>query len=214
MWLAGLGCISDAYIPPFYNELKKEYPDLFPKKDTISEISTKSKFGDLIKTIYFILKGKTSETRASINTFSRIENPYEIINNTTSQGSYITRKAAKYLKEYKELLERAKKEKPKERIFLFLYNVKNTSFTSELATDLCHMYPNKIIIVGRIKDELVKMSIRSETLTISDIVEKSLVNVKGYGGGHAYACGGCIALDDFNRFMDNFTNILNEKNPK
>ena len=35
------------------------------------------------------------------------------------------------------------------------------------------------------------------------LLEKALVNIKGYGGGHKNACGSKVAKDDLERFLQN-----------
>ncbi len=41
------------------------------------------------------------------------------------------------------------------------------------------------------------------------IIEKALVGISGYGGGHEHACGACVKVEDFNQFIDNFKKELN-----
>jgi single-stranded DNA-specific DHH superfamily exonuclease len=211
LWIAMLGCLSDAYIPEFYNEFQKQYQNLLPENPEIRIIYTKTKFGELIKKCSMLIKGKTAEVRSTINILMRVESPYEILENQSPQGKYLAKRAEKFLKEYNELLEEAKKNKTKDKVFLFLYNAKRTSFTSELSNDLIYTYPNKIIIIGRINGENVKLSFRSSEINLADIIERALIGIRGYGGGHDHACGGCIILNDFNRFMDNFTNLISEE---
>ncbi len=62
--------------------------------------------------------------------------------------------------------------------------------------------------MGREKGDEIKLSIRSKKLILPPMIEKALVNVKGYGGGHDHACGGNIAKDDFKAFIDNLKNQL------
>jgi hypothetical protein len=56
----------------------------------------------------------------------------------------------------------------------------------------------------------MKCSIRgSEKGNIPAALEKALVGIDGYGGGHEYACGACIKVDDFPRFIENMKKELN-----
>lgn len=211
IWLATLGCLADSHIPYFYKEAQKQYPDLLPENQDLKEILTKSRFGELIKKSFMVIKGKSNEIRSVANILTRIETPYEILDSQSPQGVFLTKRANKFLKEYNEVLNEAKKAKTKDKILLFIYNAKKTSFTAELSNDLMNLYPEKVIIVGRIKADNVKLSFRSLEFNLAEIIEKSLMNVKGYGGGHDHACGGNIVFEDFNRFMDNFTNLINEE---
>lgn len=210
-WLAAVGCLADAYIPPFYNDVQNKYPDLLPEHPTIRDINTKSKFGSLIKTFFMFIKGKSAELRSVANILTRIESPYEILDNQTPQGKFLTKRADKFFKEYNEILTEAKQQKTKSKILLFIYNAKKTSFTAELSNDLMNLFPDKVIIIGREKGDTIKLSFRSLEFNLANLIERSLINVKGYGGGHDHACGGCVVSEDFNRFMDNFTNLINEE---
>ena len=75
------------------------------------------------------------------------------------------------------------------------------SFTSDLSNELLYRFPDKIIIVGRMKDEDVRMSIRSKDTLIPPLLEKCLSGLEGYGGGHEHACGANIKETDFDEFI-------------
>ena len=82
------------------------------------------------------------------------------------------------------------------------------SFTGDLANELLYKYPDKIILVGRKKNDDVRMSIRSRNTLIPPILEKSLSGLEGYGGGHEYACGANIKEEDFKEFVKRIKNNI------
>ena len=49
----------------------------------------------------------------------------------------------------------------------------------------------------------MKCSLRGKT-PIAKELEKALVGISGYGGGHPNACGAVIKEEDWNRFLKNF----------
>ena len=49
----------------------------------------------------------------------------------------------------------------------------------------------------------MKCSLRGGT-PISGALEKALVGIEGYGGGHAQACGAVIKEQDWERFLEQF----------
>jgi len=64
-------------------------------------------------------------------------------------------------------------------------------------------FTGKIVIVGREKSGEVRLSLRSMKKVLPPIIEKALVGVEGYGGGHEYACGANVKKEDFKRFIEN-----------
>ena len=201
LWIAMVGCIADYYMPDFLNEFKKKYPDLLNDKKTVGDIYFSSKLGTLIKIFSFCLKGKTSEVMKSMKILTRIESPYEILNQETAKGKFIFKRYEKINKLYDSLLEDGVKAAGKEKMLVFTYSEDKMSFTGDLANELLHKFPDKIIIVGRKKDDDVRMSLRSRNILIPPILEKSLAGLEGYGGGHEYACGANIKETDFKEFV-------------
>jgi len=200
-WLVLLGCVGDWYIPKFYKKLQKEYPDLLPKdpKDP-GDIFFKSKFGDVIKRVFFSLRGKPQHAYKIANILDKIKDPYEILDPKTEEGKYIFKKVDSMTKEYNKILNDAKKEATKDEFFLFSYK-SATSYTTILANELIYTYPDKVVIVARVDNNgLAKMGIRSPKYKIpkaSDLVAKEF---GGYSGGHDHAAGGVVKeeyLQDF-----------------
>ena len=67
-----------------------------------------------------------------------------------------------------------------------------------------------IIILAREKSGEYKMSLRSgrHGPIIDKALEKALIGVDGYGGGHEKACGANVKKADFERFIENFKREL------
>src|SRR3989338_6317025 len=93
-------------------------------------------------------------------------------------------------------------------LYVFIYTEKYTSFTKDLANELIYKNPDKIVVVGRIKENEVKMSIRSKRIMLPEILEKSLAGVDGYGGGHEHAVGANVKEQDFEKFINNLRSLI------
>lgn len=208
LWMATVGAVSDWHLPDFLPEFKKEYPGYVNREKNPGQVLFKTKLGGLVKVFSFMMKGKTSDVKKAIDATFKVNDPKEITEQSTDAGKLIFSRAEKFMKEYDELLESAKKEASKEELMVFIYSGARNSFTRELSNELIFLYPKKFIIVGREKGDEVKMSMRSAKLNIPKILEKALINVKGYGGGHDHACGGCVAKRDFDLFIDNIRREL------
>jgi len=201
LWIAMLGCIADYYMPDFFDEFRKKYPDLVNDKKTIGDLYFDSKLGTLIKIFSFCLKGKIGDVMKSMKILTRIENPYEILNQETAKGKFIFQRYEKINKLYDSLLDSAVSQSNDEKLLVFTYSDDKMSFTGDLANELLYKFPDKIILVGRKKNDDVRMSIRSRNTLIPPILEKSLAGLEGYGGGHEYACGANIKEEDFKEFV-------------
>ncbi len=203
LWIAALGCIADYYLPDFIDEFKEKYPELMNKhgKISVGDLYFDSELGTLIKVFSFCLKGKTSDVTANMKVLTRISSPSEILNQETSQGKYIFRRFEKINAQYNELLKSAMKQSVGSKIVAFTYSDDKMSFTGDLANELLFRFPGKIILVGRKKEDDVRMSIRSTRIQVRPILEKILVGLDGYGGGHELACGANVKEKDFKEFV-------------
>lgn len=208
LWIAMLGCVADYYMPDFVEEFKKSYPDLMNNEKNVEDIYFNTELGKLIKIFAFCLKGKTSDVLKNIKVLTRIDSPYEILNQETAKGKFIIKNTKKIEKIYDELLEVGMKHATKEKILVFIYPDDKTSLTGELSNELLYKFPDKLIIVGRKKNDEIKMSLRSKGINIQPIIEKALIGLEGYGGGHEFACGANVKERDFNEFVERLKNSI------
>ncbi len=207
MWISMVGCLGDHYLPSFQKEFLKKYPDLTKDTSDIGVLLFDTLVGKLVRVFSFLLKGKTSEMNKCVKILTRIKSPYEILNQETPQGKYIYKRFEKVDSKYQVLLEQAREQTKKlnkeDPLLVFIYTEQSWSFTSELALELIHKHPEKIVIVARKKSGDFKCSIRSADLPISPLLEKALVGINGTGGGHERACGSSIPEEDWDQFLDN-----------
>jgi single-stranded DNA-specific DHH superfamily exonuclease len=203
LWLATLGAVSDWTVPEFIHEFKKQYPDLLPKKITPEEMLFNSKLGKLIRIISFNLKGQTKDIFQAIRILSKIESPYEILNQESPKGRYLYKRYALVNKKHEEIKKRVIKKVTNDKFIVFTYSASKLSMTKDVANELAYLYPNKIIILGRIKSGEVRCSLRGSKYDIANMLEKALQDVQGHGGGHKHACGAGIKEGDFAKFVKN-----------
>ncbi len=210
LWIAMAGIIGDWYIPKFRTKFCEQFPDLLPKNiKKPEEALYKARIGDLARVFSFIMKGKTIEAMQAIKVLTRINSPYEILDQTSAQGNYIYKRYLRIKQIYDELLEEAKKEgKKRDKLLVYTYTDVKMSFTGDLSNELLYLYPKKVIIVGRLKSGEMKCSLRSSKVKILPVLQKALEGIDGYGGGHDYACGACIKKKDWDRFLESFRKLL------
>lgn len=211
IWIAAVGCIADYYMPDFFDEFKEKYNELADGKKSIEDLYFGSKLGILIRIFSFCLKGKTNEVMKCMKILTRIVSPYEILNQETARGKFIFKRYEKIKKMYDDLLNDAVKNVGKDKLLTFTYADNKMSFTGDLANELLYIFPDKMVLVGRKKDDEVRMSIRSKNILIPPILEKCMTGLDGYGGGHEYACGANVKENDFKEFVDRMRRNLLEK---
>lgn len=212
LWIATLGSISDWVMPPFVEEFKKKYPTLLPKKvKTVQEALYKTKLGLLIKIFSFILKGPTSKVYKNIKALTRIQDPHDILEQKTPAGKFIWKHYEKINKHYEVLLKQAIKKNKGKKLLVYTYTSDKLSLTKDLANELIARFPEKIIILGREKDDEVRCSMRAEQGVRLDLaLQKALQGVNGHGGGHEQACGGAIKKKDFKKFLKQLEEEINK----
>jgi len=162
LWIGMLGCTGDYYMPDFVDEFKKKYPGLMNDEKSVGDIYFGTKLGKLVKIFSFSLKGKTSDVMKNIKILTRIESPYEILNQETPRGKFIFQRYGKINKLYEDLLRAALEQSNDENILVFTYSDDKISFTGDLANELSYKFQDKVVIVGRKKNDDVRMSIRSK----------------------------------------------------
>ncbi len=202
MWIAAVGCVGDWVVPDFFDEFKGRYKGFVDGKvKDPGKIYFESKLGELIRIFSYILKGKTSDAIKCFKILTRIDDPREILDGSSARGKFIYSRFEKINNEYVKLLEEAVKHASKDGLLIFIYDEKKMSFTGDLSNELIHRYPDKIVVVGREKNGEIRMSLRSTKVKLPAVIEKALIGVEGYGGGHEYACGANVKKEDFDRFI-------------
>ena len=206
-WIALVGCVADWHLPEF----KNQFPDLIPEEVNDIQVALfTTKAGKLARIFSFILKGKTADVNKAIKVLTRIKDYKEILEQTTAQGKFIYKKYEQINKEYELLIEGIGDHNVEGNILFYRYNEQKHSFTSDLSNELQYKFKDKVIMIARVSHSEAKCSLRAQFLELDKVVEKALVGIDGYGGGHKHACGACIKEHDFERFKKNLREIIDE----
>lgn len=215
LWIASVGAIGDWTIPYYIKEFCEKYPDLLSKDVTSPpEALFDSEFSKVINIFSMLLKGDTKTVKNCIKKLAKIKNPYDLINGDSEEAKYILRKTKKTIEDYESLLARALETKDEDGIIVFIYDANKNSFSKEVSNYLQYKNPDKVIIVGRNKSGEYKLSIRAQKQSINPILDKALIGIDGYGGGHEHACGACINEHHFETFITNLKQGFKENKNK
>jgi len=211
LWIGMVGMAGDWYVSEFVEEFSKEKPDILPKGATKpQDVLFKTKLGKLARIFSFVLKGKTKEAYKCAKILTRIESPEELLEEKSAAARFIMKKYKSVNDDYQALLQDAIEKAGKNKVLVFTYPSSKMSCTGDLSNELLSKYPGKIIIIARENVGEMKASLRSPlTINLQPIIEKALVGVDGYGGGHEHASGANIKSEDWEKFISSVREQVN-----
>lgn len=199
MWIAILGIVGDWFIPDFFKEFARDYPEMVEGKKTAAALLYESKLGILIRALNFALKDSTSNVIKMIKLLQDAKDPNEIFSEEKKYG-LIWKKNSQMVSKFNKYFDKAEKVAKKAgKLIVFKYSGKE-KMTSEISNKLAYKYPKKMIIVAYVYGDKVSMSLRGKN--IRDYLEEAFKHVEGKGGGHDNACAGQVKLDDFPKFVE------------
>jgi single-stranded DNA-specific DHH superfamily exonuclease len=207
LWIAVIGCISDRYIPDFYEEFEERYPDLAIKSKEAFELFYKSQIGRIARMFCFALKDKTSNVTKMLKFLSLVKTPYEVLEeNSKNKEMHIRFKQIS--KKSEKFIEKAKNLNTSEKILFFQYSGE-LSISADLANELSYIFPDKIIVVIYTTGIKANISIRGEK--IKDISLKTIQEIDGAtGGGHENAIGAQVKIGDLEKFKKTFKEFISK----
>ncbi len=209
LWIALVGSVGDWYFPDFAPEFQQAFSGLLPATcASVEDALFNTSVGTLVKVFSFNLKGAMSDVKKAVSALARIESPYDILEQRTPEGSLLWQKYLAVNKIYESMLSNALMHDSEEPVFVYTYQDDQLSLTKDLSNELLFRL-NKVIIIGREKSGEVRCSLRSpKNVQLSKALERSLVGIEGYGGGHEQACGAAIKKEYFQRFLKNLKKEL------
>lgn len=203
-WIACLGNVADWFIPDYKDEVLKKHPDYFNKKaKTAPEILfSTDKLGMLYRIISLMFKTSTKDINSCIKILTRIKHYDEILEQTTSQGKFIFKKASKITSVYENYRKEAFDQVTEDNFCLIKLHKSKYSFSSELSNEIVFKNPDKLVVVCTEAEENYRCSLRSEKHMVINILNETLKEVPtAAGGGHDHACGAHVSTEQFNDFI-------------
>lgn len=206
-WIAVIGCISDCYMPDFYSEFEKKYPELSKKNPKSPyDLLYNSEIGKIARILDFSLKDRTTNVVKMLKFMMKAKGPMDVLeeNFDTKQ---ILKRYSEINSKYKKLIKKAR-EYIGDKMIYFQY-AGDLSLSSNLANQLSYEFPNKVIVVAYIKGEVANLSIRGSFVDVREITLKASKGLKSTKmGGHKHACGGKMNIDDLKKFEKKIKKIV------
>jgi oligoribonuclease NrnB/cAMP/cGMP phosphodiesterase (DHH superfamily) len=198
LWLAVIGCITDKYLPYYYNDFKEKYPELSIDAEDAYDVRYKSQFGVVGRILDFALKDKTTNVVIMLKFLMKAKSPYDVLEE--NKNNYLMHKRFNELnKKYKKVFNNALKVgKSLENVLFFKYGGQ-TKFTQNLSDELMYYFPDKIIVVIFVDQSKATMSIRGKNVLskVSGIIKKFK---DATCGGHENSIGAKIKSEDLEKF--------------
>jgi len=201
LWIACAGSVSDAFVPDFISELKKKNPELMNKNyKTAFDILYNSKLGEIIKIMSLCLRDSEKRVEELIEFLINCNN-YSALFEENEKTKHFLSKFNSLNAKYNLLLEKAKKLE-KEKMIFFYYSGE-IGLNRDLSNELMYIYPDKIIVVGFVKNGKANVSLRWKK-DIRKLGLKAIEGIEGAtGGGHENSIGIQLAADDLQKFKEN-----------
>ncbi len=208
MWLAMIGCISDCYLPDFYTDFEKKYPDLSRKNaKSAFELLYNSEIGRIARILDFSLKDTTTNVVNMMKFMIKVNGPMDIIEENPRTKQILARHDEINSK-YQLLIKKAQEQAGRNLIY-FQYGG-NLSLSGNISNQLIYEYPDKIIVVVYIKGDVANISLRGG----ADIRKLTLSAIEGIagstGGGHRNATGAKMSVSDLPVFKEKIEKLVEE----
>jgi single-stranded DNA-specific DHH superfamily exonuclease len=206
LWLAVVGSISDKFVPDFYSDFEKDYPELSIKSESAFEIFYNSQIGKIVKLFSFALKDKTTNVITMLKFLMKVKTPHEVLEK--SNKNYIMHERFDQIdRKYQKLLIKAEEISVDSKKVLFFQYGGDMSISSDLANELTYRFPKKIIVVIYLKGIKANISVRGKK--IKDKILEVIKNLKeATGGGHEDAVGAQINVEDVEKFRERFSELV------
>ncbi len=201
MWVSFIGCISDWYLPDFFNQFKKEYPDLVGDAKNIDEVLYNTETGKLIQVLNFAMKDTISNVIKMAKLLEEASSPYDLLSKDAKYKS-IWERFYHLEKIFKKIMDKAIKEAEESDKLVFFRYSGEMKLSNEISNKLLYLFPKKIIAVAHIKGERTSISLRGEKVRL--YLEHVLKKIEGRGGGHEKACAASIKVEDIPQFIEEF----------
>jgi len=208
IWLAVIGCVSDALIPDFYEEFLEKYPEL-GKKDPKSafDIFYNSEIGKISQVLDFSLKDSTTNVVNMLRFMVDVKGPMDVLEENSRTKHFLNRFNEINLK-FEELMNRAR-ESVNGGLIFFQYGG-SLSLSAHIANKLSYEFSDKVIVVVFVNGDVANVSLRGGN-DVRSLTLKAIEGIDGAsGGGHKQATGAKMLVGDLEKFKENIEKLVEE----
>ena len=206
LWISVVGCISDRFFPDFYEDFKKDFPELSINSKKPFEIFYKSEIGKIARIFGFALKDRISNVIGMLKFLIKTNNPYDVLNKS-GKNRIMHERFDQIDKKYLKFLEKAKDTKNDYKNMIYFQYGGDMSISSDLANQLSYEFPNKKIVVIYVSG--IKANISARGKNMRDIILQVIEGIEdATGGGHEEAVGAQVKVGDLEKFKERLVNLV------
>ncbi len=206
IWLAMIGCISDCYMPKFYKEFEKKFPELSKKNPKSAfDLLYDSEIGRIARILDFSLKDTTTNVVNMLRFMMKVKAPVDILEEN-SKTKQILKRYGEINKKYYVLIEKARF-CATEKLLYFQYGGE-FSLSANLSNQLSYEFPDKVVVVVYLNNEIANISIRGKG-DVRKLTLKAIDGIEGAsGGGHKNATGAKINVSYLQEFKEKIEGLV------
>jgi len=195
-WMGVVGCIADNFFPDFYNDFKKDYPELAVESKEPFKIFYSSEIGKISRIFGFAIKDRVSNAIQFFKFLMKVKSPYEILNESKFNKNFHMR-FSEIEEKFNRIIDKAKRESFGNLIF-FKY-AGDTSMSADISNKLKFLFPEKAVVVVYTRGYKANVSARGKN--IKKIILQGIEGLEGAtGGGHEDAVGAQVKIKDLEEF--------------
>jgi single-stranded DNA-specific DHH superfamily exonuclease len=205
-WLALVGNISDCYMPDFYKDVEKLFPEML-KKNPLSpfDLLYNSEIGKIARILDFSLKDSITNVVSMTKFMMKVRGPMDILEENPKTKQILKHYNDVDLK-YQKLMNKAR-EDVEHKVIYFQYGG-NLSLSSHIANQLSFEYQDKVIVVVYISGDVANISIRGKG-DIRKLTLDAIEDIEGAtGGGHRNATGAKMSVSYLPKFKEKFEDLV------
>lgn len=206
LWIAIVGCISDRYLPSYYTNFQKSYPELTIDSDNAFEIVFNSEIGKIERMLNYGLKDSITNVVNMLKFLFKAKTPYDVLEEN-NKNKRIHERFREIDVKSKLLMKKAMAiAEGKSNVLIFEYGGE-MAISANLSNALMHRFPEKVIVVIYNKGATATISVRGEN--VRDKVQKIIEKFDNATcGGHEDAVGAKIILKDLDEFKEKVKKVF------
>ena len=205
LWVSIVGNVSDKNVPKYWEEFKKDFPELAIESDDAQEIFYNSEIGKVAQMLGYGLKDKTTNVISMLKFLMKVKSPHDVLEES-KDNQQIHKRFNEIKKKYLKLIEKAREEYNGSDVVFFKYGG-DTSMSAEISNGLKFVFPERYILVAYVKEGRVNLSARGKN--VKKFFVKCLEDFENArGGGHNDAVGGQILSEDLEKFREKFKGFI------
>ena len=207
LWLAVAGCVADSFMPKYYSNFLKQFPNLGIKTSKPFQVLYSTEIGKLARLMGAGIMDTTTNMVSMFKILMKAKSPYDLLEKNT-KNSFIHNRFEFLEERRKKLVHKALNEGEVTDKYIYFEYRGDTSMSADISNELCYLHPEKYIIVVYLNG--VKANISTRGNNVKTLVMESMEGINSArGGGHIMAAGGQVNVEELPLFKEKILAAIN-----